>query len=146
MTLLKPEAGLVVSYSYLWHVEHVKGQEEGRKDRPCAIVLVVADGKSARQRVLLLPVTHSAPTDSDSAVEIPTVVKRRLGLDSQRSWIVLSEWNETLWPSPDLRRTSRRKAASIAYGFLPPRFFNHVRERFLAVVRERKARRVKRAQ
>jgi hypothetical protein len=32
-----------------------------------------------------LPVTHRPPTDIDAAVEIPAVVKQRLGLDSERS-------------------------------------------------------------
>jgi hypothetical protein len=39
MALLEPEPGLVISYAYLWHHEHRGGQEEGRKDRPCMIVL-----------------------------------------------------------------------------------------------------------
>jgi hypothetical protein len=91
------------------------------------VVLVVTDKKAGRERALLLPITHRAPADAEAAVEIPIAIKRRLGLDSNRSWIGVGEWNECLWPSPDLRRTSRRKGASVAYGFLPPRFFDHVR-------------------
>jgi len=79
-------------------------------------------------------------------VEIPQVVKARLGLDGERSWIVLNEWNECLWPSPDLRRVGRGKAASVAYGFLPPRFFDHVRRKFVALVEKRRARRVERSE
>ena len=30
----EPEAGLVISYSYLWKQEEELGQTEGRKDRP----------------------------------------------------------------------------------------------------------------
>jgi hypothetical protein len=123
-----------VRYSYLWHGEHVRGREEGIKDRPCAIVLAIRGRDGTR--VLLLPVTHRAPANDDEAVEIPPVIKRRLGLDDERSWIILSEWNECTWPSSDLRPT--------AYGFLPPRFFDHVRRRFAALVESRKARRVKR--
>ena len=73
-------------------------------------------------------------------------IKKRLGLDDQQSWIVLTEWNEAMWPGSDLRSTSRRKDASMAYGFLPPRFFNHVRLRFSEMVSARKARRVKRSE
>jgi hypothetical protein len=141
VSLPRPEAGLVVHYSYLWHAEHARGREEGVKDRPCAVVLAIR-GRSGI-RVLLLPVTHRAPANSDEAVEIPAVIKRRLGLDDERSWIVLSEWNECLWPSPDLRPI-RRGDASVAYGFLPPRFFDHVRRRFVTLVEDRKARRVTR--
>jgi hypothetical protein len=39
--LPRPEPGLVLSYSYLWHTEHEEGREEGVKDRPCVIVVVV---------------------------------------------------------------------------------------------------------
>jgi hypothetical protein len=36
-----PIAGMVVRYAYLWRDEHQRGQEEGVKDRPCAILLAV---------------------------------------------------------------------------------------------------------
>jgi hypothetical protein len=37
----KPEPGMVLSYSYLWNREHIKGETEGRKDRPSVVVLVI---------------------------------------------------------------------------------------------------------
>ena len=39
--------GLVLRYSYLWRAEQLRGREEGVKDRPCAVVMVVtqSDGK-----------------------------------------------------------------------------------------------------
>lgn len=43
MTLPVPEPGLVIRYAYLWDREAREGRDEGSKDRPCAIVLVVAD-------------------------------------------------------------------------------------------------------
>lgn len=39
MAIPGPEAGLVISYAYLWHHEHLAGHEEGRKNRPAVIVL-----------------------------------------------------------------------------------------------------------
>jgi hypothetical protein len=39
MALPEPEPGLVISYVYLWHHEHQSGHDEGRKDRPCVIVV-----------------------------------------------------------------------------------------------------------
>jgi hypothetical protein len=135
VSLPRPEAGLVVRYSYLWHADHQRGQEEGVKDRPCAIILAVAAKDQAGARVWLLPVTHHPPADIDAAIEIPPVVKQRLGLDSERSWIILGEWNECRWPSPDVRVIGRGKDASFAYGFLPPRFFDHLRRRFVALAR-----------
>ena len=37
----EPEVGLVISHSHLWKEEEEQGLVEGRKDRPCAIVLTV---------------------------------------------------------------------------------------------------------
>lgn len=123
-----PQPGLVVRYSYLWDSEARAGREEGVKDRPCAIVMVVTE-EGKRPRVRVLPVTHTPPHDAADAVEIPQVTKNRLGLDSERSWIVLTEANDFYWPGPDLRMLPGRGSESCAYGFLPPRFFTHVVER-----------------
>jgi hypothetical protein len=82
-------------YSYLWHSEHLSGREEGQKDRPCAIIAALRPAEEPGEtRVLVLPVTHSPPTDAALAVEFPRACKERLGLDAERSWVVLSEWNE----------------------------------------------------
>jgi hypothetical protein len=55
------------------------------------------------QDVVILPITHTAPIDPKDAIEIPQPVKTRLGLDSERSWIMITEANEFIWPGPDLR-------------------------------------------
>jgi hypothetical protein len=116
MLLPAPVPGLVVRYGYLWHSEHLAGREEG-KDRPCAIVAALRPADDAGEtRVLVLPVTHSAPAQSALAVEIPASVKERPRLDADRSWVVLSEWNEFVWPGPDVRRAPGGDASSVAYG------------------------------
>ena len=130
MPLPDPEPGLVISYVYLWRREHEAGQEEGRKDRPSVIVLAVARGVDSATLVTVLPITHSAPAEPTLAVELPQSVKRHLGLDHDRSWIVVSEGNEFLWPGYDLRTV--RNADRYDYGFLPPRYFRQVLEAFLA--------------
>ena len=101
MALPPPERGLVISYAYLWRSEHAQGREEGVKTRPSVIVLVMerADGDRV---VTVSPVTHSAPSRPDEAVEIPLTTKRRLGLDDARSWILVSAANRFVWPGPDL--------------------------------------------
>ena len=104
MALPEPQAGLVIRYSYLWHSEFLEGREDGVKDRPCAIVAAIKQDADGDTRVLVLPVTHSPPAKGTPAVEIPATIKKRLKLDAERSWIVLSEWNEFVWPGPDLRR------------------------------------------
>ena len=119
MTLPKPEPGLVIRYSYLWHREFQKGQEEGVKDRPCAIVLAL-NNMSEETQVLVVPVTHSPPSDLSYAMELPFTVKAHLGLDAEPSWVMISESNLFNWPGPDLRRVQGCDDASVAYGFLPP--------------------------
>jgi nucleoside-diphosphate-sugar epimerase len=137
MPIPTPEPGLVISYSYLWHREHEAGREEGRKDRPSVIVLTVERPANDTTLVVVLPITHSAPADPTSAVEIPAAVKRHLGLDHERSWIVVAEGNEFDWPGYDIRRIGRNDRYD--YGFLPPRFFKQVIEAFAAWHRSRKA-------
>ena len=141
-----PVPGLVIRYSYLWHGEHLQGREDGRKDRPCSIVAAIRADESGATRVLVLPVTHSPPDQARFAVEIPTSVKRRLGLDGERSWVVLSEWNEFTWPGPDLRPLAHGVAASVAYGVLPPALFDTIRDRFMEIARARGAGRVQRTE
>jgi hypothetical protein len=130
-TIPTPEAGLVIAYAYLWRREHKAGQEEGRKDRPSVIVLAVERDTDGATFVVVLPITHAAPRDSSEAVEIPGPVKRHLGLDDQRSWVVVAEGNEFIWPGYDLRKAAG--ADRYDYGVLPPRFFNQVRNAFLAL-------------
>jgi hypothetical protein len=89
VTLPKPEAGLVVRYSYLWLREHLEGREEGTKDRPCAIVLALHNHEGETQ-VLVVPVTHSPPETIADALELPPAVKQHLGLDAERSWVASS--------------------------------------------------------
>jgi len=137
VALPAPVPGLVIRYSYLWHREHIEGRDEGQKDRPCAIVAALRIDESGETRVLVLPITHSPPGNPSLTVEIPLNVKARLRLDSARSWVVLSEWNDFVWPGPDLRRLPGANDASIAYGMLPPGLFATIRERFLAIVATR---------
>jgi hypothetical protein len=85
----EPRPGLVVRYAYLWQNEQNAGRDEGVKDRPCAIVLASEDAQGSKT-VYVLPVTHTRPADPDDGVELPSTTKARLGLDAERSWIVVS--------------------------------------------------------
>jgi hypothetical protein len=138
MSWPRPQPGLVIRYSYLWHSEAVTGQEEGLKDRPCAVVVAVQDSAN-RTRVYALPITHSPSAAGEAAIEIPAAIKARLGLDGERSWVVVDEANVFAWPGPDLRFLPGKGLESSVYGFLPPGFFRVVRDRFLAADRGKKA-------
>ena len=144
MSLPTPVPGLVLRYSYLWLREHLEGRDEGQKDRPCAIVASIRQDETGETRVLVLPITHSPPDHASLAIEIPAKVKARLQLDDERSWIVLSEWNEFVWPGPDLRRLPGSDNASVAYGMLPPTLFKTVRDAFLALAQKRGSKPVRR--
>ena len=134
----EPEPGLVVRYAYLWRREQEAGREEGAKDRPCAIVLALAGKESGRPRVIVLPVTHTPPQPPAEGVELPAATKRRLGLDEERSWVIVSEANSFAWPGPDLRFVPGRGPESAVYGLLPPDVFGVIRDRFLAGLRARR--------
>lgn len=134
MALTKATPALVIRYSYLWRREHLLGQEEGLKDRPCAVVMTVQD-KDGRDIVTVLPVTHSPPQAPGDAIEIPADTKRRLGLDDVPSWVVLTEANRFVWPGPDLRPSVNGELSSIAYGSLPERLFERIRLGFLAKIK-----------
>ena len=136
MSWPEPRPGLVIRFSYLWKREADAGREEGVTDRPCAIVLAV-EQKQGHTRVIVVPITHAVPQPSEEGIELPPETKRRLGLDSERSWIIVNDANEFVWPGPDLRFLPGQGPESAAYGFLPPGVFRVVRERFLARARAR---------
>lgn len=94
--------------------------------------------------VVVLPVTHSPPLKDAVAVEIPTATKRRLGLDDERSWIVVTEANKFSWPGPDLRPVVSGSLTTVAYGELPADLFRKVRDAFVREYQQRRARLVQR--
>jgi len=145
MPFPKPVQGLVIRYSYLWRSEHLRGQEEGVKDRPCAVILATTR-EDGQEVVSVLPITHTPPEIAAFAVEIPAATKARLGLDGERSWVVLTEANRFVWPGPDLRPVRTGDSESAAYGLLPYRLAEEIRLRFLALAKERRAQVVRRTE
>jgi hypothetical protein len=94
----------VIAYAYLWSRQHAVGRDEAVKDRPCAVVVAERE-ISGRIAVTVAPITTREPADPETALEIPTAIKRHLGLDpATRSWIIAEELNRFRWPGPDLRR------------------------------------------
>jgi hypothetical protein len=137
VALPEPVPGLVISYAYLWRDEALRGQEEGRKDRPCVIILSVEE-TDGRIIVTVAPITHSPPAYTESALEIPAATKQRLGLDSERSWVIAADLNRFVWPGVDLRPI-RRGARTYAYGQIPAVFYRQLRDRVVALARAGRA-------
>jgi hypothetical protein len=145
VTLPTPRPGLVISYSYLWAREHSEGGEQGIKHRPCAIV-AARQTIAGREVVTVVPITHSPPDDPLDAVEIPAALKTYLGLDEQRSWIVVTETNDFFWPGPDLLPRLGIRPRRFDYGMLPPRFFVYLRNRIVQAHARRALTRVPRSE
>lgn len=94
------------------------------KDRP-AVVVIARIVRETLTEITVAPVTHSAPNDPHDAVEIPARVKRQLGLNQARSWIVTSELNRFVWPGPDIRVAPGRDTP--LYDAIPELLFDQLR-------------------
>ena len=130
MSLPTPEPGLVIPYAYLWRHEHNPGQEEGRKIRPSVIVLAVRNEPGGAHRVTVAPITHAPPGEHQHAIELPPRVKDALGLDHERSWVVVDEVNQFNWPGFDLRPVPGT-TDRFSYGFIPPTLHRQIVTRIL---------------
>lgn len=128
MALPEPKPGLVIRYDYLWMREAAAGKQQS-KDRPACLV-AASDSTVAPRFVVILPITHSAPTGDTVGIEIPPKVAQALGLDEARSWVVVSDHNVDEWPNAGLAPLPGRPDI-FSYGFIPPRLFAQIKARFL---------------
>lgn len=94
----EPKAGLVIRFDFLWKHEADKGQLDGSKDRPCAIILTTKAKEDGKRDVMLCPITHTPPSKDETAVEIPHKLARHLKLDDERMWIKTDQLNTVEWP------------------------------------------------
>jgi len=118
-----PKVGEVIPYWFLWNSEHEAGEESGRKLRPCVVVASL-QMETGATRIAVLPITHSRPAATRSAVEIPSTVKSLLMLSAARSWIICDEFNEFTWPALDAGKTPAGKPS---FGFLTRGLIESVR-------------------
>lgn len=116
----RAEPGLVLRYCFLWRHEAAAGRDEGGKDRPVVVLVLLADG----EEVVVAPITTRPPSQDAAAVAIPQSVRAHLGLDAEHSWISLATLNRFVWPGPDLRAVPGRKPASAVYGYIPQRLLD----------------------
>jgi hypothetical protein len=137
----EPKPGLVVRYHYLWTHEAATGRDQG-KDRPTCIV-AATDSDVQPRYVVLLPITHTQPTDDTIGIELPARVKHALGLDDAPSWVIVSEHNIDEWPNSGLSPVPG-KPGVFAYGFIPPGLFKQIKAEFLALAKRKKTDTVRR--
>lgn len=112
------------------------GRQQG-KDRPACLV-AASDNGTTPKFVVLLPITHSPPLGDTVAIEIPRKVCEAIGLDEERSWIVVSEYNVDEWPNAGLSPIPGRNDV-FAYGFVPPGMFAKIKAAFLELARAKKS-------
>lgn len=141
MALPEPRPGLVLRYDFVWSHDAAAGREQG-KDRPACLV-AASDTSASPRFVVLLPITHTRPDSDTVGVEVPDRVRRALGLDDARCWIVVSEHNVDEWPSPGVLPLPGRPG-TFSYGFIPPRLFAQVRSRFIELADLGRSARVRR--
>jgi hypothetical protein len=89
------------------------------------VVVVARTEKDGNIQLLVAPITHSEPQSKGAGIELPPRVKRHLGLDEERNWIILTELNRFIWPGPDIRPAPT--SGSPLYGALPAKLFEQVR-------------------
>ncbi|MDO9501403.1 hypothetical protein [Falsiroseomonas sp.] len=133
----------MIRYAYLWTHEADAGAEEGRKDRPCAVVLALVRAEGIVE-VVVAPITSSAPTRGADGVELPAETRRRLRLQEAPCWIVLTEVNRFAWPGPDLRPVEGAAGPVWSHGLLPAQVFERVRDAIVDRARARTLRAVSR--
>jgi len=133
-----PAVGDVWSYPYLWARQARDGEVEGRKARPCALILLLRrdDGRTL---MVLLAITSQRPREDEMAVEVPQIERRRAGLDADRPlWVIVDERNEDVLPgSWDFEPGGRIGQFSAA-------FTGQIRQAKMEAIRTRRSRRVPR--
>jgi hypothetical protein len=132
MPLSRPEPGLVIHYEYLWRYENERGDEGGAKRRPCAIIVAVT-GETGEIETVVAPITHSEPRPPAEGIEIPLRVKRDLGLDDRRSWVIVTDLNVFTWPGIDVYPVPNTPSGTYEYGLLPPVLFEKIRARIAEI-------------
>jgi uncharacterized protein YifN (PemK superfamily) len=143
MKLPNPEVGLVFPYYYLWRREHERGEESGRKSRPCILIVVAAIAKGNRQTVIAVPVTTQKPDSTRSYVEIPDRVRRHLGLNAPQCWVICDEYNQFDWPSPDLSTTT---SGNRSFGNIPTALIQMIRNEVQAAMKRGRLKKVPRTE
>ena len=134
----EPQVGMVVSYCFLWPRQARKGLDVGEKNRPCLIMAVDTPKDGSPKKVFVAPITHTAPFQPEDSVQIPQETKRRIGLDHETSWLMLSDVNKFNWPGYDLGRVPRRNQPTCVYGSVSASFMNTAQHQMRDMFKEKR--------
>jgi hypothetical protein len=81
-------SGIVILYDYLWAHQADRGEDSGRKSRPCCVHVIVRSDRGPVSA--LFPIT-SRPAASRAALSIPETELRRVNLSA--GYVVVDELN-----------------------------------------------------
>ena len=136
---IRPEPGLVIRYDFLFHREQQQGRDSG-KDRPTAIVLALPQKSGSGHNVIVVPITHSPPSPTESAIPLSKAVARQMGLDDRPMWIKPRELNRFVWNEEQIPFGMMPvKLGQWSYGHLPPNLFSQLREVVVAEIKASRA-------
>ena len=134
-----PQLGDVWSFPFLWRRQERRGETEGRKYRPCAIVLLTRTERG-QQEVLLVPITSQPSENNPLAVEVPEIEKKRAGLIMLSSlWVIVQEYNT------DYPHISYYFEPSGRIGSFSSQFTKVIQRKLISAIQTRKARSVNRS-
>lgn len=134
-----PTPGDVWRYPNLWARQAGDGETEGRKPRPCALVLTlpIATGET---EIILLAITTRSPRPDQPAVAVPPMERRRAQLDSDAPlWIMLDEYNS------DILERSWYFDPDDRIGTFGEAFLGQVKAALVTVLKARRSQRVRRS-
>ena len=137
-----PQIGQIIRFDYLWRDERDRGRTEGAKERPCAVIVALQSAEDGPLRVYVAPITHSAPRDGESVIEIPSQFNTLTGLDHERSWLITSELNLVDWSDPGIVPAGPDRWL---YGHLPRGIAQRALQEIVTLSRQRRLRPVDRA-
>ena len=142
-----PPVGHVIAYEYLWHSK-LGTRDDGEKTYPAAVVLARGD-IGPTPAAYVLGISHTPPRPGRRAIEVPSKLKRHLGLDDEPSWIYTDELNIFSWPGPDIRPAEHLSTLPMArdtcvIGQLPTDWFEQVKAHLVESYALRLARTVRR--
>ena len=88
------QSGSLINYHFLWYRESQRGESEGRKSRPCAVVLRLENS------FVIMPVTTKQPDSKNIAIKFPEIEAERLKLERGiERWVIVDEINTDEIPS-----------------------------------------------